>query len=169
MKRWMTLTLALLTLLALTGCGGSGDGGKAEAKDVDLDTVYSSMEEACDWWTEGYMVDVPEEMLELYYPGIGELETQQLIARTPLMSAVVSEVVLVKCQSEEDADKAQEILQARIDYQVGDDTNPGGAWYPESIEQWKAATVLRQGNCVALLAMAEDQNQMEDIFNRAFR
>lgn len=169
MKRWMTLTLVLLTLLALMGCGGGGDSGKTEAKDVDLETVYASMEEACDWWTEGYMADIPENMLEMYYPGIGELETQQLIAKTPLMSAVVSEVVLVKCGSEEDAGKAQEILQARIDYQVGDDTNPGGAWYPESIEQWKAAVVLRQGNCVALLAMAEDQNQMEDIFNQAFR
>ncbi len=166
MKRWMTLTLTLLTLLALTGCGGGG--GKTETKDVDLTEVYASMEEACDWWTEGYMVDIPENMLEMYYPGIGELETQQLIAKTPLMSAVVSEVVLVKCGSEEDADKAQEILQARIDYQVGDDTNPGGAWYPESIEQWKKASILRQGNCVALLAVADTQSQLEDIFNQAF-
>lgn len=167
MKKWMTLILTLFALTGLTACGNSG-GGAPEEKDVDLSAVYTSMEEVCDWWTDGYMEDVPEEMLELYYPGLAGLEPEQLIARTPLMSAAVSEVVLVECKSEEDADKAQEILQGRIDYQVGDDTNPGGAWYPESIESWKAASVQRQGNYLALLAVADTQTQLEDIFNQAF-
>lgn len=167
MKKWMTLVLTLLTLLALTACGGAG-GGQSETKDVDLNTVYSSMEEICDWWTDGYMEDIPEEALELYYPGLSALEPVQLIARTPLMSSVVNEVVLVECKSEEDADKVQEILQARIDYQVGDDTSPGGAWYPESIEQWKKTTVQRQGKYLALLAVADTHSQLEEIFNQAF-
>lgn len=168
MKRWITLTLTLLALLALTACGGSSGGGQTAPKDVDLTEVYASMEEVCDWWSGGYMEDLSEEMLDLYYPGLSELEPEQLIARTPAMSAAVNEVVLIRCKTEEDADKAQEILQGRIDYQVGDDTNPGGAWYPESIEQWKKTTVQRQGNCLALLAVADTQGQLEDIFNQAF-
>lgn len=167
MKRWMTLTLTLFALLALTACGGSG-GDQTGTRDVDLTEVYASMEEVCDWWSGGYMEDIPEEMLDLYYPGLGDLEPKQLIARTPLMSGVVNEVVLVECGSEEDADRAQEILQGRIDYQVGDDTNPGGACYPESIEQWRKTTVQRQGNYLALLAVADTQSQLEDIFNQAF-
>ncbi len=168
MKKWMTLTLTLFVLLALTACGGSGGKAENETKDVDLTEVYASMEEVCDWWADGYMEDIPTEMLDLYYPGLSELETEQMIARTPLMSGVVNEVVLVKCASGEDADKAQEILQGRIDYQVGDDTNPGGALYPESIEAWEATTVQRQGNYLALLAVAGTQSQLEDIFNQAF-
>lgn len=168
MKKRITLTLALLVLLALTACGGSGGGQQAASKDVDLTEVYASMEAVCDWWSGGYMEDLSEEMLDLYYPGLSELEPKQLIARTPMMSAVVNEVVLIECKTEEDADKAQEILQGRIDYQVGDDTNPGGAWYPESIEQWKKTAVQRQGRYLALLAVADTQDQLADIFNQAF-
>lgn len=171
MKKWITLTLSLLALLALTACGGSGGSngsGEDAPKDVDLAEVYDSMEAVCDWWTDGYMEDLSEEMLDLYYPGLSELEPKQLIARTPMMSAAVNEVVLIECKSGEDADKAQEILQGRIDYQVGDDTNPGGAWYPESIEQWEKTTVQRQGRYLALLAVADTQDQLADIFNQAF-
>lgn len=167
MKKWMNLTLTLAAMLTLTACGGSG-GDQTETRDVDLTEVYASMEEVCDWWTDGYMEDLSEEMLDLYYPGLSELEPKQLIARTPMMSAAVNEVVLVECRTGEDADKAQEILQGRIDYQVGDDTNPGGAWYPESIEQWEKTTVQRQGNYLALLAVTDTQSQLEDIFNQAF-
>lgn len=170
MKKWMNLTLTLAAMLTLTACGGTGGngGGQTAPRDVDLTEVYASMEEVCDWWTDGYMEDLSEEMLDLYYPGLSELEPKQLIARTPMMSAAVNEVVLVECGTGEDADKAQEILQGRIDYQVGDDTNPGGAWYPESIEQWEKTTVQRQGNYLALLAVADTQSQLEDIFNQAF-
>lgn len=170
MKKGITLTLALLALLTLAACGGSGGNGGEQAapKDVDLTEVYASMEEVCDWWSDGYMEDLSEEMLDLYYPGLSQLEPKQLIARTPMMSAAVSEVVLVECGTEEDADKAQEILQGRIDYQVGDDTNPGGAWYPESIEQWEKTAVQRQGKYLALLAVADTQDQLADIFNQAF-
>ena len=167
MKRWLTLLLAGVMTLSLAACGGGGV--DEETADADLTEVYSSLEAACDWWTEGYMVDIDGEMLEMYYPGLGALETEQLIVKTAMMSAVANEVALVKCRSEEDADKAAEILQARIDYQVGDDENPGGAFYPESIESWKKASVQRQGNCVAMIAVDGKQAELEEIFNGAFR
>ena len=114
------------------------------------------------------MIDIEGEMLEMYYPGLSELETEQMIVKAAAMSAVANEVALVKCQSEEDADKAAEIFQARIDYQVGDDENIGGAFYPESIESWKKASVQRQGNCVALVAVDGKQGDLENVFNQAF-
>ena len=167
MKKWMTLTLALFSLLALTACGGSRD-NQTESKDVDLTEVYASMGEVCDWWTDGYMEDLSEEMLDLYYPGLSGLELRQLIARTPMMSAAVNEVVLVECASEEDADKAQEILQGRIDYQVGDDTNPGGAWYPETIEGWKTKSrIVSSGNYV-MLAVGNPADAAVESFEALF-
>lgn len=166
-KRWMTLLLAGVMILSLAACGGGS--APEETKDADLTEVYTSMEGVCDWWTEGYMVDIEGEMLEMYYPGLEALETEQLIVKTAMMSATANEVALVKCKSTEDADKAAEILQARIDYQVGDDENIGGAFYPESIESWKKASVQRQGNCVAMIAVDGKQAELEEVFNGAFQ
>ena len=67
------------------------------------------------------------------------------------------------------ADKAAEILQKRIDYQVGDETNPGGAWYPESIESWKQAQVIREGTYVAMIASAEHQADIAEKFQQQFQ
>lgn len=168
MKLWKMLLPALLLAASLAACGKTDDATPDKTPDADLNEVYASMESACDWWTEGYMVDIEGEMLEMYYPGLSALTADQLIVKTAAMSAVANEVALIKCQSREDADKAAEIFQARIDYQVGDDENIGGAFYPESIESWKKASVLRQGNCVAMVAVDGVQEDLEDIFNQAF-
>lgn len=164
MKKWMMLACLILAGL-LSACGGGAK--EPEAKQVDLTEVCAAMEEAAEL-PENYMVDIEGELLEMYYPGLAELDAGQLIARMPMMSAVACEVALVECQSQEDADRAAEIFQARIDYQVGDDENIGGAFYPAAIESWMQASVLRQGNYVAMLAVDGYQSQVEDIFNQAF-
>lgn len=160
------ICLLALSLLAACGSSGNNDGsGTAAEPDVDLAGFYTDLETEYGWSGMG---DVEGELLENYYPGLSGLDTQQLVAKVPLMSAVVNEVVLVRCGSEEDAQKAAEILQARIDYQVGDDTNPGGAWYPESIESWKQAEVIRNGTYAALIAVAGNQSEVVEAFNALF-
>ena len=81
------------------------------------------------------------ELLEGYYPGLSEIPAKQLVVKIPAMSSDVNEIVLMQGETEEDAESAAAILQARIDAQA-----EGGAWYPESLEAWKAAKVLRGGN-----------------------
>lgn len=167
MKKTIAMLLSLLLVSGLlAGCGSSSD-TTTETKDVDLTEFYNSLESKYDWG-DGYMADIEGELLENYYPGISEIPTKQFIAKTPMMSSVVSEIVLMQCETEEDATKAASILQERIDYQVGDDTNPGGAFYPESIESWKKAEVIQQGTYVALIASAEHQQEIVDAFNDLF-
>jgi hypothetical protein len=164
MRRSLAMALALLLVSLLAACGGEKT---TETKDVDLTEFYSGLETEYGWG-DGYMADIEGELLENYYPGLSDISTVQLIAKAPMMSAVVSEVVLLQCETEEDAAKAAAILQERIDYQVGDETNPGGAWYPESIESWKKAQVIQQGTYVALLASAEHQEEMAKAYNDLF-
>ena len=162
MKKRAVWILAALLLLA-SGCGGQREEGRAEDSDVALNTLYAGMEEACGW-EEGYMADVEGELLESYYPGLSGIPAKQLVAKVPAMSSDVNEVVLIQCETEEDAESAAVILQARIDAQA-----EGGAWYPESLEAWKAAKVLREGACAALIASGAHQAELEEQFRSQFQ
>ena len=150
MKRFLTLAIAFM-MLALTACGGN-ENTNAPTADADLQSLYDTLAEEFQW-EEGYLVDIEGEMLESYYPGLSEINTKQFIAKMPMMSSVVNEIVFLQCETEDDAAKAAEILQNRIDYQVGDENNPGGAWYPESIEGWeKNSRIVSNGNYVMMIA-----------------
>ena len=164
MKKLLILVLTALTL-TLTACGGN-ENTNAPA-DADLQGLYDTLAEEFQW-EEGYLVDIEGEMLESYYPGLSEIPIKQMIAKMPMMSSVVNEIVFLQCETEEDAGKAAEILQDRIDYQVGDEKNPGGAWYPESIEAWKKGQVVQQGTYVAMIASAEHQDEITGQFNALF-
>ena len=129
---------------------------------VDLSAFYSDVEAECGI-PEGYMADLEGEMLEGYYPGLAEIPAKQLIAKAPMMSAVVNEMVFMQCESEEDAAAAAEILQERVTMQA-----EGGAWYPESMEAWSKGEVIQQGTYVAMVASAEFQSTIVDAFNALF-
>ena len=165
MKKALTFMIALM-MLALTACGGNTNESTGSS-DADLQNFYDSLVKEYQW-EEGYLVDIEGEMLEGYYPGLSEVSTKQFIAKMPMMSAVVNELVFLQCETEEDAAKAAEILQDRISYQVGDENNPGGAWYPESIEAWKKGQVIQQGTYVAMIASAEHQDAIVNAFNDLF-
>ncbi len=159
-RRSEVLALAL-SLLMLAGCGG-GRGGEPETREADLNAVFAGMEEACGW-EEGCMAEIDGELLEEYYPGLSEVPAKQLIAAVPAMSSDVNEIVLFQGETEEDAESAAAILQARIDSQV-----EGGAWYAETLEAWQGSKVLRQGTYAALIASGEFQETLEEQCNQSF-
>lgn len=151
MKNVMLLISAAVLLLT-AGCAGS-EGGEQE--EPDLETLYAAGEEACGWTAEE-MTTVEGELLDAYYPGLNELDVKQLVARVPAMSSVVNEIVLVQCGTEDDAEKAKEILQARVDAQV-----QGDAWYADALEVWKKASVLQEGTYAVLIASGDHQADWE--------
>ncbi len=159
MKRMLTLTMTLLLAMSLlTACG---DSGKKEPE-VDLTAYFDQMIKDAGL-DENYMADLEGEMLESYYPGISDIATKQFLAKAPMMSGVVNEMVLMQCESEEDAGKAAAILQERIDTQA-----EGGAWYPESMEAWSNGQVIQHGTYVAMIASAQFQETWADGFNALF-
>lgn len=157
MKKMIALALAAFMMASLAACGSK----KKETKEVDLTSFYDTLAAEYDW--ADYLADTEGEMLEMYYPGLGEITTKQMIAKAPRMSSVVNEMVFLQCETEDDAAKAAEILQQRIDAQA-----EGGAWYPESMEAWGKASVIQQGTYVGMIASAEYQDEIVEKFNALF-
>jgi len=158
MKKLMIFVVAALCLM-MTACGGNEDSGAAE---VDLQAYYDTVKESYQW-DDNYMVNIEGEMLDGYYPGLSEVAAVQFIAKMPMMSAVVNELVFMQCETEEDAAAAAEILQTRINMQA-----EGGAWYPESIAAWEKGQVIQHGAYVAMIASAEYQDEIAQSFNDLF-
>ena len=157
--RKIRIVAAVLALCAvLTACGGS----KTEpVRDVDLTDFCAALAETYDWGDN--MMDLDSEMLAMYYPGLGDVPAEQLLAKAPVMSYAVSEYVFMRCGSGADAEKAAEILQSRIDAQAG-----GDAWYPETVDQWKAAKVITHGSYTAMIASGEHQGEIEAAWDALF-
>ena len=156
-KLYAVMAAALLLCGLLTACGSKTE----TANDVDLTAFYNGLAEQYGWGDD--MMDLDSDMLELYYPGLGDIAAKQLLAKSPVMSYAVNEYVFMQCENKEDAAKAAEILQSRIDTQAG-----GDAFYPETIDQWKAAKVITNGTYVALIASGEHQAEIEDAWNGQF-
>ena len=156
-KLWKLAASVLALCCLLTACGGKTE----SVLDIDLIAFYNGLSEEYGWGDS--MMTLDSEMQELYYPGLKDLSTKQLLAVAPVMSYGVNEYVFVQCENEKDAGTAAEILQSRIDSQVG-----GDAFYPETIDQWKAAKVLTNGTYVALIASGEHQTDIEDAWNAQF-
>jgi len=163
-KKTLALLLALCLALSLAACGGnagettnanvdgSTDSGEATEPpaqvDVDLTAFYESVVEGDEWPA---LMALEGELLDSFYPGLSELSLKQCLVYTAAISATVGEIALVEAETAEDARKAADIFQARIDYQVGDDETPGGAWYPATIEGWKTTSRIKgEGNYVCM-------------------
>ena len=145
MKKLTALLLALVMTLVLAACGGE----KAQEA-PDLNTVYedfiASLDEA------PMMMDVTDDVVETFYPGLGGVSLKQSVLVTAAISAVAYEIAMVECADSADVETVQGIFQARIDSQVD-----GGAMYPATVEAWEGAEILTSGNVVALIVAGQDQ------------
>ena len=109
MKKLFALVAVALTLCGLlTACGSKTE----TANDVDLTGFYNALAEQYGWGDD--MMDLDGEVLEMYYPGLGDIAAKQLLAKAPVMSYAVSEYVFLQADSEQDAAQAVKILQTRI-------------------------------------------------------
>ena len=172
MKRILALTLSAALLLALLGgCSDPGAQGSADPSNnptqtveptpepvpADLTAFFGALYEAYHFPGMDQISGNPDmqEYLDNWYAGISDISTEQLVICTPAMSAVATEIALVQVTNASDVNAVKDILQARIDYQVGDpndETKPGGAYYPAVIEGWKNnSRIVSNGSYVMMI------------------
>ena len=144
MKKLTAMLLALTMVLALAACGEKAQ----EAPDLNIvyEDFIASLDEA------PMMMDVTDDVVETFYPGLGGVSLKQSVLVTAAISAVAYEIAMVECADSADVETVQGIFQTRIDAQVD-----GGAMYPATAEAWEGAEILTSGNVVALIVAGQDQ------------
>ena len=114
------------------------------------------------------MMQADGETLDAFYTGLGDISARQCGVYMGMISAAVGEIALVEVENAADVQAVKDIFQARINYQVGDDANPGAAWYPASIEGWKNnSRIVSNGNYVMMVAL-EGADDVVAAFNALF-
>ena len=137
------------------------------AASVDLTAFYESLTADEETWPA--LMQAEGEVLDAFYPGLSAIKTKQCAVYTAMISSAVAELALVEVENADDVQKVKDIFQARIDYQVGDDENPGGAWYPATIEGWKnGSRIVSNGSCVMLVVVNDGADAAVDSFNALF-
>ncbi len=158
-KRITALALTVLLALSLCACGARQE----EAFSADLAAFYETLYQGDD--APMMMPLEDEEMLDYVYPGLSDIELKQSVIYTAAISAVAAECTMVEVADAGDVDAVKSIFEERIRTQVGDDETPGGAWYPETIEQWeKNSEIVVKGSYVCLF-VGENKDDMVAAFN----
>ena len=110
------------------------------------------------------LLPMEAEALDAFYPGLNAISLKQKVAYMPMMTAVPCEIVMVECANAADVETVKGIFRARIDAQANDHFN-----YPMVIEAWETeATVVSNGNFVALLVISGMTEQVVSNFNALF-
>ena len=156
-KLYLLITLALLSVLP-AGCGTR----TASGSEVQVD-LEAFMQDTLDSYELGSVEAVGDELTEAFYPGLREIDAVQRVVYMPLITGVVSEYALLQCADRENAEKAAALLQSRVDTQA-----QGGAWYPESMENWSKARVIVKGNYVAMIAAGDATDDIAADFEKQF-
>lgn len=157
MKKTILSLLAVLMLLSLAACGSKSE---PDAAQVDLEAFWTQLSET---YEMPAMMDLTDEILDSYYPGLSDIARRQTVIEMPAMTSVVSEYVFIECESASDADAVKTILQKRVDDQAS-----GGAWYPDSVENWGKAQVVSNGAYVAMVAAGDDTADIVAAWNAQF-
>lgn len=109
-----------------------------------------------------------DELTANCYAGLEAIAANQKLVYLNLMSMNMGELVLVEVENSDDVAAVKDILQARIDYMVGDGNGPGGAWYPAPIEEWSNnSRVVSSGNYV-MMVVDDDCDAIVSEFDALF-
>ena len=92
---------------------------------VDLTAFAASVTSDQETWPG--MMPMEGEALNSFYAGLSAIATKQCLVQMAMISASGDEIALVEVENSGDVQAVKDIFQARIDYQVGDGTAPGGA------------------------------------------
>ena len=166
MKKLIALCMAAaLCLSALSACGPK----PAEEKKADLAAFAQSVQEKHEFSSLEKADPADEEfgviMLENAYPGLKDLDLEQVEVYLAMVSFSGGELAVVQAKDADGAAKVKEIFQARVTAKTTD--GPGN--YPEEVEMWQRSSKLADHGNYVLLVCHGDAEAIVGEFNALFQ
>lgn len=166
MKKFSALCAALaLCLSLLSACAPKA----LEAKQVDLAAFAQSVQQNHEFSSLEKADPADQEigavMLENTYPGLKDMDLEQLEVYLAMISFSGGELALVQAKSADDAAKVKEIFQARIDAK----TTEGPGNYPEEVEMWQRSAKVADNGTYVMLVNHQDSEAIVNEFNALFQ
>ena len=166
MKKLISLcTAAVLCLSLLTACGPK----EPEEKQVDLAAFAQTVQENHEFAALEKADPADQEMgaimLENNYPGLKDMDLEQLEVYLAMISFSGGELALAQAKSPEDAAKVKEIFQNRITTKSTD--GPGN--YPEEVEMWKKSAKVVDNGSYVMLVNHPDSEAIAGAFEALFK
>ena len=166
MKKFSALCAVMaLCLSLLSACAPK----EPEAKRVDLAAFaqevmknheFSALEKA-----DPADEEVGAIMLENTYPGLKDMDLEQLEVYLAMISFSGGELALVQAKDLADATKVKNILQARIDAK----TTEGPGNYPEEVEMWQRSAKVADSGAYVMLVCHGDADAIVSEFEALFQ
>ena len=127
------IAILLAAALLLAGCGAEAAPTEPVVETIDLEALYNQGVAVLAEMGDRAPVLFPEtniDYLNMFYPGLADIELKQLYAGVAPVTNAPFEIVLVEVADEADVPTVLEIYQGRVDKESGDST------YPENAEAW---------------------------------
>ncbi len=140
----------------------AAEGEEESMRSADLAAFFSGFMEGLGE-NAPFMMAVEGEILDVYYPGLGEYSASQSVIQMAGMSAVPFEFALIELENAADVEAVKAILQSRVDAQAS-----GGAWYPETIAAWEKAEIIVTGSYVAMIVAGDQQAEAVAAYKALF-
>ena len=166
MKKALCAAIAAVFCLSLlAACGGK----PAEEKKVDLAAFAQTVQENHEFASLEKADPADEElgaiMLDNNYPGLKDMDLEQVEVYLPLISFSGGELALVQARSAEDASKVKEIFQARVDSKSTE--GPGN--YPDEVEMWQRSAKVVDSGAYVMLVCHGDADAIVSEFEALFQ
>lgn len=161
MKRIFVFCMALL-MLTMTACGaGTAD----DTRSVDLRAAYEAaiaqVNEELGDNAPVLLEETAVELLDSYYPGLADIKLKQSVFfLSP--TATSCEVAMAEVADRADAEKLQDVFQARVDEMAND------TLYPDEAALWKNNAAVSVNGSYVVLAVLPDGCTVPDAFLAKF-
>ena len=147
------------------GASSSGGSSSSSGSKVDLQTFYDATVGKYEF---GFLELADKDILDLVYPGLSDIDAEQMLIYVVMISMNNGEFGLVQVKDSKDVDAVKAVFQARVDYMVGDGNGPGGAQYPMAMDQWENNSRIVSNGDYVMLIVHENCDDIVNEFNALF-